>query len=264
MNTRFLQGKTALVTGSSAGLGYAMAQALAAAGCRIVLHGLEAPEAIEPARAMLAKQHDTEVVYAQADVSDVAAVERLMADINERYSGPDILVNNAVVRHFSPIESFPVDRWNQALAVNVSAVFHTVRLVLPEMRRKHWGRIVNMSSVYGMRGTTDRIDYVTTKSAILGLTRGIAMETVRDGITCNALCPATVHTPGIEHRLQGLMQETGLDRAAATTRFLEGKQPTGQFIDAAHVADMLVFLCGPAGAGITGAVLPIEGGWLAG
>ncbi|MES2184826.1 MAG: SDR family NAD(P)-dependent oxidoreductase [Pseudomonadota bacterium] len=260
-----LQGKTALVTGSTGGLGLAMARGLAAAGCRVVLHGLE-PEgdAMQALCREIGQAHGTPVVYCRADLADPCAIESMMGDIAATLDGVDVLVNNAVVRHIAPIEQFPVEAWDRALAVNLSAAFHTIRLALPRMREQRWGRIFNMSSVYGSRGTPNRIDYVTTKSALLGMTRGVAVEAAADGITCNALCPGAVHTPGAEARIQALMAAEGVDHGEAVRRFLVGKQPSLNFVSEAHVAELLVFLCGPAGAEINGAMLPMEGGWLAG
>ncbi len=258
-----MKGKTALVTGSSHGLGFAMADALAAAGCRVVLHGIEPPVEVEPAQAAFEARHGIAPTYLQADLADPDEVQRLVQSTVERAGAIDILINNAVVRHFAPVESFPVEKWDQALAVNLSAAFHAIRLTLPGMRERGWGRIFNMTSVYGMRGTANRVDYVTTKSALLGLTRAVAAETVGEGITCNAICPGAVHTPTSERRIVALMKEKGLDRGPAIREFLLGKQPSGQFVEASHVAELVVFLCGAAASEITGAMLPVEGGWLA-
>jgi len=258
-----IAGKTTLVTGSSHGLGFAMADALAAAGCKVLLHGVESPADVQSARAAFEARHQIAPHYIQADLSKPEAVERLVNETIERTGSLDILVNNAVTRHFAPLEAFPVDKWDQALAVNLSAAFHAVRLALPRMRERGWGRIFNMTSVYGMRGTANRVDYVTTKSALLGLTRAVAAETVGAGITCNAICPGAVHTPTSEKRIVALMNETGLAREPAVREFLRGKQPGGEFVDAAHVAQLVVFLCSDAARDITGAMLPVEGGWLA-
>jgi len=258
-----MKGRTGLVTGSSHGLGHAMADALAAAGCRVVLHGVETPEQVEPMRAAFEEKHGYRADYLQADLGDARAVERMMSDALERVGAIDVLINNAVVRHFAPIEAFPVEKWDEALAVNLSAAFHAIRLALPGMRERGWGRIFNMTSVYGMRGTVNRVDYVTTKSALLGLTRAVAAETLGQGITCNAICPGAVHTPTSENRIKALMTDKGLDRDTAIEEFLTGKQPAGQFVQASHVGDLVVFLCGDAAAEMTGAMLPVEGGWLA-
>ncbi len=255
-----MKGKRALVTGSSNGLGLAMAQGLAAAGCDVVLHGLESSVDMHATCESLAQQYRVAISYVQADLSQASGVEAML----DAAGAVDVLINNAVVRHFSPIEDFPVERWDQALAVNLTAAFRAVQLSLPGMRARGWGRIVNMSSAYGSRAIANRIDYVTTKTALLGFTRAVAMETLGQGITCNAVCPGSVLTPNIEGRLTDLMARKQLDREAATREFLLGKQGTGRFVDAAHVADLIVFLCSDSGASITGATLPVDDGWLAG
>lgn len=258
-----MKGKTALITGSAAGLGFAIAEELARAGCDIVLHGIESAESVQPQQARLEREHGVSVAYIRSDLADPGAAERMIAQVQALHGGIDVLVNNAVTRHFAGVAEFPAERWDRALAVNLSAAFHTIRLSLPGMRERGWGRIFNMTSVYGSRAVANRIDYVTTKTALIGLTRSVAIETINQGITCNAICPGAVLTPTSELRIDALMAETGLEREAATERFLAGKQPIQRFVDAAHVAQLLVFLCGEAGTDITGAVLPVEGGWLA-
>lgn len=258
-----LAGRTALVTGSTGGLGFSIAQALAGAGCDVVLHGLEPRAALTDRVRALADRSGVRAFYVEGDLSSAEAVAAVVDRARQHLGSIDVLVNNAVVRHFAPIEAFPVDAWEQALAVNVSAAFHAVRLLLPGMRERGFGRIVNMSSVYGSRGTVNRVDYVTTKSALLGFTRAVAMETVGQGVTCNAVCPGSVRTPAIERRVEEIVA-SGVAPGEAERRFLAGKQPTGRFIAAEHVAALIVFLCGSAGRDITGAMLPVEGGWLAG
>jgi 3-hydroxybutyrate dehydrogenase len=259
-----LKERRALVTGSTGGLGLAIAEGLARAGCHVALHGLEPEDKVAATCKRLERDHGVKAAYVPADLSSEAGARELVDRARAAVGVLDIVVNNAVVRHFAPIESFPVAEWERALAVNLSAAFHLVRLTLPGMKARGWGRIVNMSSVYGSRGTTNRVDYVTTKTAILGFTRAVAMETVGRGITCNAVCPGSVLTPAIDARVAKLAQESGKSRAEAEREFLAGKQPTGQFVSADHVADLVVFLCGPSGRDVTGAMLPVEGGWLAG
>jgi 3-hydroxybutyrate dehydrogenase len=258
-----LAGRCALVTGSTGGLGRAVAEALARSGCRVVLHGLEPEDEMDARCRALEAEHGTEALYVRADLAHESGVAALVGAACARFGTVDVLVNNAVTRHFAPVEEFPTDLWDRGLAVNVSAPFHAVRLLLPAMRARGWGRIVNMASVYGMRGTAGRVDYVTSKAALLGLTRAVAMETVEAGITCNAVCPGSVSTPGTEARVERLMREDGLSRDAAVRRFLAGKQPSGRFVEAGSIAAAVLFLCGEAGRDITGAVLPVEGGWLA-
>jgi 3-hydroxybutyrate dehydrogenase len=254
--------RLALVTGSSGGLGYAIAESLAGAGHDIVLHGT--PEEVEPARRALQGRHGgTTVVYCQADLSDVEGVERLMTFTQDAAGSPDIVVNNAVVRHFAAIEQFSAADWQQSLAVNLTAPFHIIRLALPAMRARDFGRIINLSSHYGQRGALNRVDYVTTKTGILGLTRAVAMETVGTGITCNAVSPGTLSTPAIMRRIDAIVSSRGISREEATREYMKERQPSGRFVRLEDVGAMIAFLCGPAGGDITGTVVPIDGGWSA-
>jgi len=219
-----LSGKIALITGSTQGLGQAIARKFSEAGCIIINNGIV----------------DGRVVG--ADLRKPADIEKMIRD-----AGPiDILVNNAVVRHQSPIESFPSDKWDEALAVNLSSAFHTIRLTLPGMKARGWGRIINMSSIYGQRGAANRVGYVTTKTALIGLTRAIALEVVNTGVTCNAVCPGTVDVP----------MHQGTD--------LKGKQPTGRLIPLDDVSALVLFLCGPNSNDINGSILPIDAAWSSG
>lgn len=259
-----LKGRSALITGSSGGLGLAMAHSLARAGCNLVLHGLELPAQLQSITGELAARYGVEAHYLQADLSAAPCVEQLVQDACARLGTIDVLINNAVVRQFAPLEALSLEQWQQALAVNLTAALRAIQLLVPRMRERHWGRIFNMTSVYGTRAVAGRIDYVTTKTALLGMTRSVALETLGQGITCNAICPGTVLTPHVESRIGELMAQRGLSRALALQEFMRGKQPTGEPIDAKHVADLVLYLCGESAAQITGAMLPIEGGWLAG
>lgn len=257
------RGRTALVTGSTAGLGFAIAQGLARSGCNIVLTGLVTAADIEAERGSLARETGVDVTYVRADLAEPDGVERLLDVVGRTVGGVDILVNNAVVRHFARIVDFPAANWDAALAVNLTAAFHAIRLLLPGMRQRNYGRIFNITSVYGMRGTVDRVGYVTTKAALLGLTRSVALENLDVDVTCHAICPGSVLTPGTEGRVLQLMEDSGLSRDAAERSFLDGKQPGGHFVAAESVSDLLVFLCGPIARDMTGSMLPVEAGWLA-
>jgi 3-hydroxybutyrate dehydrogenase len=241
-----LKGKWALVTGAKAGLGLAVAESLAGAGANIVLHDLVAPD---QAREHLRTRFGVDVI------------EAMMAELLGRIGAVDILVNNAVVRHFAPVESFSPERWEQALAVNLSAPFHLIRLALPAMKQRGWGRIINMTSIYSTRAVADRIDYVTTKTAILGMTRAVAIETTTSSITCNAISPGVLPTPAIVGRIASIAASDGRSVDETTRDYLTARQPTGRFIAMESVGAMVVFLSSPAAQDITGATLPIDGGW---
>lgn len=263
MTVGMLAGRHALITGSVAGLGYAMARGLALQGAAVTLNGLAAPGVGEAAAAALAEEAGVAVAFDGADLAQVPEIEAMMAAAAERSGPVDILVNNAVIRHFQPIESFTAAQWDASLAVNLSAAFHAARLALPGMKAKGWGRIINLSSIYGARGAENRIDYVTTKTALLGMTRAIAIETARTGITCNALSPGTVPSPAILDRIAGIAREQGISADEAAQDYIAPRHPTQRFVALDSVAAMLVFLCSPAGQDITGTTLPIDGGWQA-
>lgn len=258
-----LKGRCALITGSTQGLGYALAERLAAEGCNIVMNGFGEAAAIEASRGKLEAGHGVRAIHHGADVADPDQIADLVATARRTFGGVDVLINNAVVRHFSPIEAFKPADWDRALAVNLSAAFHTVRLALPGMRERDFGRIVNVASVYGLFATVNRVDYVTTKTALIGFTRAVALETARTNITCNAICPGTVPTPNIESRLEAERAKTGLTRAEAERAFLASRQPSGKFVAPERVAALVALLCGPAGADITGSAIPMDGGWSA-
>jgi 3-hydroxybutyrate dehydrogenase len=240
-----------------------MAQGLAEAGCSVVLHGLEPAANLAALCAMWEDQFQVPVHYVLEDLSHREGVLRLHEAACDRMGPPDILLNNAVVRHFGPIETLAFEDWQKALAVNVSAAFSLIQCVLPAMRAAQFGRLIQMTSVYGQRGTPQRVDYVTSKTALIGLTRAVAAETVGDGITSNAISPGSVLTPGTDSRVMDLMRAHQLDRESAETRFLRGKQPSGRFVQAADVAASVVYLCSPAARDITGQVLSLDGGWSA-
>jgi 3-hydroxybutyrate dehydrogenase len=256
-----LRGKCALITGSTQGLGLATARRFAAAGCNVVINGFGDEREIAAMRAGIEQEHGVRTMYSSANLANVLEIERMMGTCLETFGKIDILVNNAVVRYAAPVEQFPVAEWDLGIAVNLSAAFHTIRLALPSMRRSNWGRIVNVSSIYGLIATVNRLSYVTTKTALIGITRAVALETRDQDITCNAVCPGTVETPVHVKRIEDMMTNESLSREEAEQQFLANKQPGGRFITADDVAGMIVFLCGPESRDITGAALPIDGGW---
>ncbi len=258
-----LKGKTALVTGSTQGLGLAIVERLASHGCNIVMNGLGNAETIEASRRRIAEAHGVRVLHHGADLSKPAEIASLAETALKEFGGVDILVNNAVVRHFAPIEDFKPEDWDHALAVNLSSAFHTTRLVLPGMRQRDFGRIVNIASIFGLRAAVNRVDYVTTKTALIGFTRAVALETAAQNITCNAICPGSSPTPAIEQRLADFMAREKLPRDEAVKAFMGSRQPSGRFVSPERVAGLVAFLCGPDGADSTGSAISIDGGWSA-
>lgn len=258
-----LAGRHALITGAEAGLGYAIADALAAAGASIIMHCLHADQAARHAQATLSSAHGTQVRLLGADLRNVDEVEAMMRQTLDDIPRVDILVNNAVIRHFELAHELPRQHWDESLAVNLSAPFHLARLALPGMLAQQWGRIINLSSVYGAGATPNRIGYITTKTALLGMTRALAIETAASGITCNAVAPGTAPTPAIVNRIAEIAQRTGVSPQQAERDYLATRQPTGRFVSMDNVAALVTFLCSEAGRDITGATLPIDGGWTA-
>jgi 3-hydroxybutyrate dehydrogenase len=258
-----LTGRCAVITGSTHGLGFAVAESLANAGASVVLNGLCARDEGEAAASRLASSSGAEVIFHPADLRDVRQIEGLIADAAARFGTVSIAVNNAVVRHFAPVEKLTAEQWEMALAVNLSAGFHIARLAIPAMRNQGWGRIVNMASIYASRADENRIGYVTTKTALLGMTRAIAIETAADGITCNAICPGSIATPAIMGKIEQIASDEGVTIDEAAGAYIASRHPTRRFVEAVNVGALVTFLCSPAGQDITGATLPIDGGWLA-
>lgn len=258
-----LTGKSAVITGSLGGIGFATAKALAECGCDITVNGFASQEVIE-ARLTQLQALGIRARYHPADLRQPAQIADLIETTCQAHGAVDILVNNAVVRYFGAVETFAPEHWDEALAVNLSAPFHAIRLALPGMRDSNWGRIINMASIYSHFATVNRIDYITTKTALLGLTRAVALEVATTGITCNAICPGTVLTPAIDWRLRQEMQRDGSSFDEAKAAFLAVRQPSRKFVKDENVAGLIAFLCGPHSQDINGAALPIDGAWTAG
>jgi len=256
-----MRGRNAIVTGSTRGIGAAIAEALAAEGCNVMLNGFGNADAIEAERIRLAGEYGVSVAYCGADLSKENDCEMLTKVAQDAFGQIDILINNAVIRYFHAIENFPREEWNHALAVNVTAPFILTQNVVPGMRSRRWGRIVNFSSVLGMAARSGRADYVVSKHAMLGLTRATAAE-VRDveGITCNAICPGSVITPNTEIKIGELAKELGLSSEDARETFLARRGQSRDFIEPIKVAKLIVFLCQDSSTDITGAALPIDQG----
>lgn len=261
---RPLSGRRALVTGSTRGLGLATVRRLAADGCDVVVHGLDDATALEALRSGLERDHGVRALSSGVNLVNPADIARLIAATIRELGGIDILVNNAVTRHAAPVEEFTPEQWDESIHVNLSSAFHTTRLVVPGMKQRGWGRIVNVSSIYGLRGAANRVGYVTSKTGLIGLTRAVALETAKTGITCNAVCPGTSESPTHADAIARLSATAGLSRDASEAQVLAGKQPTGRLVSADSVAAFIAFLCTDAAADITGAALPVDGAWSAG
>lgn len=264
-----LGGKSALVTGSSRGIGEAIARALAMDGCNVMMNGFGDAAEIERKRASIAAESGVAVKFHGADLADEAQVDDLTKSTQDAFGSIDILVNNAVIRYFHTIETFDRADWRHAMAVNVTAPFLLSQNVLPGMRERGWGRIVNFSSVLGLAARSGRADYVTAKTAMLGLTRSVAAETRGEkNITCNALCPGSVLTPNTEIKISELAEEEGLTLEEAKESYLSRRGQTTGYIEPARVAGLVTFLCQDAASDITGAAIPIDRGrsatWLDG
>jgi len=255
--------KTALVTGSTSGIGLGIATELAARGANVILNGFGDATEIERLRAKLAADHAVEVRYDGADLAQQDAIEAMMGKAIEEFGAVDILVNNAGIQFVAPIDEFPVAKWNAILALNLTASFHTIRLALPPMKAKKWGRIVNIASAHALVASPYKSAYVAAKHGIAGLTKTVALEVATHGITMNAICPGYVWTPLVEKQIPDTARARGLTEAQVINDVLLHAQPTKQFVQVAEVAALAGFLASTEAASITGAIIPIDGGWTA-
>lgn len=255
-----LHGKAAIVTGSVQGLGYALADKLAESGCNIVLSGLGDAAVIESQRHALEQKHRVRVSYDGADLAEPDQIKALVDSAFKVHGSVDILVNNAIYRHRSPVENFPDDEWSRALAVNISAPFHLIKHSLPHMRRAGWGRIVNIGSIRSYLAVANRIDYVTAKHALIGMTRAVAQEVSKDDITCNAICPGSLRTPHSDRGIRKIMETKNVSEQEAEAEYLGAREPRGRFNALDSVAAVLLFLCSPLSRDVNGTAIPVDGG----
>ena len=250
-----MKGKKAVVTGSTSGIGLGIARALAARGVDLLMNGLDNAQEAE----RVAAEFHVKVDFSGADLSKPENVRAMMRQAGD----VDILVNNAGIQHVSPLESFPEERWDQVLAVNLSACFHAIQAVLPGMRAKNWGRIVNIASVHGLVASPFKGAYVASKHGLVGLTKVVALETARTGITCNAICPGWVLTPLVRKQIDDRARRDNVSPERAQELLLGEKQPSMEFATPEQIGELAVYLCADAAAQIRGASLTVDGGWSA-
>jgi 3-hydroxybutyrate dehydrogenase len=258
-----LKEKTAVVTGSTSGIGLGIARELAAQGADIVLNGFGDPAQIEKLLASLRSEFGVRVGYSAADMSKPDEVARMVAKATQDFGRVDILVNNAGIQFTAPVHEFPPDRWDAIIAINLSATFHAVRAVLPQMLDRNWGRIVNIASAHGLVASVHKVAYVAAKHGILGITKVVALETATTGVTCNAVCPGWVLTPLVQKQIDDIASRQSLSAGAAKTQLLAEKQPSLEFATPEQIGAVVAFLCSDAAAQIRGIGLPVDGGWTA-
>jgi 3-hydroxybutyrate dehydrogenase len=258
-----LAGKVALVTGSTSGIGLGIARALAGGGAAVVLNGFGAAEEIAKSHDDLARDYGVKVGYSPADMSKPKAIGEMIGSTLLEYGRLDILVNNAGIQHVAPLEQFPPEKWDQILAINLSSTFHTIRLALPAMRERGFGRIINVASAHGLVASPFKAAYVAAKHGIVGLTKVTALEAAEQGITCNAICPGYVYTPLVEAQIDGQAKAHGISRDQVIRDVLLAQQPNKRFATVEEIGSLTVFLASEAAASITGTALPVDGGWTA-
>ncbi|MEM7766707.1 MAG: 3-hydroxybutyrate dehydrogenase [Pseudomonadota bacterium] len=258
-----LEGKTALVTGSTSGIGKAIGDRMARDGANVIFNGFGDRDEIEAAREALAAETGVRVGYSDADLTNPDAIEGLMGYAARDFGGVDILVNNAGMQFVSPIEDFPVERWDLIIALNLTAAFHTIRMAMPGMKEKGWGRIINTGSAHAVVASPFKSAYVAAKHGIAGLTKTVALEGATHGVRCNAISPGYVFTPLVEGQIADTAKSRGITEEEVKRDVLLAAQPTKEFVTVEQVADFASFLCSPGASAFNGAILSMDGGWVA-
>ncbi|MGD9502566.1 MAG: 3-hydroxybutyrate dehydrogenase [Methyloceanibacter sp.] len=258
-----LKGKVSLVTGSTSGIGLGIARALAGAGSAVVLNGFGKEEEIRAAQDAIGADFGVPVAYSAADMSKPDSIAEMIQMTLGKFGRLDVLVNNAGIQHVAPLQEFPAAKWDAIIAINLSSAFHTTRLALPSMIASKWGRIINIASAHGLVGSAFKSAYVAAKHGMLGLTKVTALEIAEMGITCNAICPGYVYTPLVEMQIEGQAKAHGIPREQVIREVLLAQQPNKRFATTDELGSIAVFLASDAAASITGAAIPVDGGWTA-
>jgi len=258
-----LKGKSALVTGSTSGIGLAIARALAAEGANVTINGFGDKAAIEKERAGIEKEFGVKAMYSPADMSKPAEIAAMVRSAEQAFGTLDILVNNAGIQYVAPIEEFPIEKWDQIIAINLAAAFHTIRAAVPGMKARKWGRIINTASAHSLVASPFKAAYVTAKHGLAGLTKTVALEVATFGVTANCISPGYVWTPLVEKQIPDTMKARGLTEEQVKRDVLLAAQPTKEFVTVDEVSSLAVYLCSDAAKAITGANLSIDGGWTA-
>ena len=258
-----LKGKTALVTGSTSGIGLGIACRLAAQGANVVLNGFGDAEGPKAEVAAAGKAHGVRIGYHGADMSKPAEIEAMLAYAGKEFGGVDVLVNNAGIQFVANVEDFPIERWDAIIAINLSSAFHTMRLAIPSMRAKNWGRIINIASAHGLVASAGKSAYVAAKHSIVGLTKASALELATSGVTVNAICPGWVLTPLVQKQIDARAAKESISIDQASKELLAEKQPSLQFTTPEQLGDLAVFLCSAAADNVRGQAWAVDGGWTA-
>jgi 3-hydroxybutyrate dehydrogenase len=258
-----MRGRTAVVTGSTSGIGKGIASALAEAGANVMLNGFGDAGEIEAQRVDFETRFGIKAGYHDGDMTKPAEIRALVAETEARFGQVDILVNNAGIQHTDKIEDFPDDRWDAVIAINLSSSFHTTKAVVGGMKQRGWGRIVNISSVHGLVASVEKVAYIAAKHGLIGMTKVTALETAGTGVTCNAICPGWVKTPLVMTQIQARADRDGISTDQATLDLLSEKQPSGQFTTIEQLGETAVFLCSDTASNMSGTTMTLDGAWSA-
>jgi len=258
-----LRGRSALVTGSTQGIGLAIARALAGEGADVMLHGLAERGAAERLCTEISAAHGVRTAWSDVDLTRPGEIPALIERATAELGSVDILVNNAGMQHIAPLDEFPAEVWDRILALNLSAMFHTIRSALPQMKQRRWGRIVNMASAHGLVASPFKVPYIASKHGVVGLTKGVALEAGPHGVTCNAIAPGFVESPMFHVQAEGLARLSGMPKDEVVRRQVGEKQAIVRLIEAGEIAALVAYLCSEQARSLTGATLPVDGGWTA-